>query len=150
MSLPTCFPAKTRLFLQSRHSTMRSQGTCFAFGALPLWISLLSGGTPKLPTFVSPVSDPWALAIGTLSLPWQNLWALAFPPLKLLTKILTKLHQFNSQLLLMALAWLAQPWFPDLLDLSINHSSVEKISRGDSYRGKSPPSSLGHEIASQP
>ena len=59
-------------------------------------------------TFVSSVLEPlWA--VDTLSLLWQDLWAYAFLPHQLLTKVLTKLRQFNAQLLLVAPAWLAQP-----------------------------------------
>ena len=75
----------------------------------------------KLPTIVSPVPDPQPLAVDTLCLSWQNLWIYAFPSHQLLTKILTKLHQFNAQLLLVAPAWRAQPWFPDFLYLSVDH-----------------------------
>ena len=71
----------------------------------------------KLPTFVSPVPDP-----GT----WQWMpsvfhgWkAYAFPPHQLLTKVLHKLHQSNTALLLVAPAWPALPWFPNHLELSI-------------------------------
>ena len=45
----------------------------------------------KLPAFMSPVPDPQVLAMDALSLPWQDLWAYAFPPHQLLTKILIKL-----------------------------------------------------------
>ena len=75
----------------------------------------------KLLTFVSLVPDPQALMVDALSLSWQKLWAYTFPLHQLLTKVLTKLRQSNAQLLLMAPAWPAQPWFPDLLDLSVDH-----------------------------
>ena len=75
----------------------------------------------KLQTFASLVPDPQALAVDALSLSWQNLWAYTFPPHQLLTKVLTKLLQSNAQLTLVAPAWLAQPWFPDLLDMSVDH-----------------------------
>ena len=75
----------------------------------------------KLPTFVSLVPAPLALAVDALSMSWQNLWDYAFPPYQLLTKVLTKLRQSNTQMLLVAPAWPAQPWFPDLLDLSVDH-----------------------------
>ena len=75
----------------------------------------------KLLTLVSLVPDPQALAADALSQSWQNLWAYAFLPHQLLTKVLTKLRQSNAQLLLVTPAWLAQPWFPNLLDLSVDH-----------------------------
>ena len=56
----------------------------------------------KLPTFVSLVPDPQALVVDPLSLSWQNLWAYAFPPHQLFTKVMTKLRQSNAQLILVA------------------------------------------------
>ena len=66
-------------------------------------------------------SAPDSLLLDILFLPWQILWAYAFPPHQLLTKILTKLRQSNSQQLLMVLVRPAQPWFLDHLNLSFDH-----------------------------
>ena len=74
------------------------------------------GGTPNSQSCISN-AIPWALVVDALSLPW----AFAFPPLQLHTKVLTELCQSIAQLLLVSLAWPTQPWFPDLLELSIDH-----------------------------
>ena len=74
----------------------------------------------KLPNLVSPLPDTSTLAVNSLCLPWQNLWPYVFPPHQLLTEVLTKLCQSNTELLV-ALVWPAKPWFPDLLELSIDH-----------------------------
>ena len=44
----------------------------------------------KLPQFVSPVPDPKAWAVDALSLSWEDLDLYAFPPVPLLTNVLTK------------------------------------------------------------
>ena len=41
----------------------------------------------KLPQFVSPVPDPMATAVDSLSLPWEDLDAYAFPPAAILGKV---------------------------------------------------------------
>ena len=45
----------------------------------------------KLPKFVSPVPDPTAWAVDALSLPWQDLDAYAFPPVALLSQVISKI-----------------------------------------------------------
>ena len=71
-----------------------------------------------LPTFVSPVPDPAAWAVDALSIPWAGLLAYAFPPLPILSKVLKKAREEQATLILIALKWPAEPWFPDLLCLS--------------------------------
>jgi hypothetical protein len=75
----------------------------------------------KLPVFVSPVPDPGALDTDALSMRWDNLWAYAYPPHQILTKVITKLREHRCEVILVAPAWPAQPWFPDLLQLSVEH-----------------------------
>ena len=50
---------------------------------------------------------------------WENLWAYAYPPTAILTKVIEKVRAANCELILIAPAWPSQPWFTDLLDLSI-------------------------------
>ena len=73
----------------------------------------------KLPTFVSSVADPQALAMDALCSMAEPV-GVYLPSHELLTKILTKLLQSNVELLV-APAWPAQPWCLDLLDMSINY-----------------------------
>ena len=72
----------------------------------------------RLPTFVSPVPDPAAWAVDSLSVPWAGLLVYVFPPLPILSKVLKKAREEQATLILIALKWPAQPWFPDLLCLS--------------------------------
>jgi len=75
----------------------------------------------KLPTFVSPYPDPRAWDTDALSLSWRGMWAYAFPPFSLLNEILSKVQQEPCDLVLVAPAWLSQPWFSTLLDLVVDH-----------------------------
>ena len=71
----------------------------------------------KLPKFVSP--DPTAWGVDGLSLPWENLDAYAFPPISLLTKVISKvMHQGCHRMILIAPGWPNMPWFWDLVSLS--------------------------------
>ena len=68
----------------------------------------------KLPKFVSLVPDPTAWAVDALSLPWENLNAYAFPPVSLLTKVISKvMDQGCRRMILIAPGWPNMPWFWD-------------------------------------
>ena len=119
MSLPIFSLTRSRL---SPWSVPQSGGHMYCLWSLPLWTSLPSGGMPHSQPCVFSVR-PLSPGGGTLSLPWHDLLACAFPPLQLHTKILTKLCQSNTQLVLVAPAWPSPRWFPDLLELSLHHLS---------------------------
>lgn len=71
----------------------------------------------QLPRFVSPVPDSKAHAVDALSIQWTGMWAYAYPPPPLLTKVLTKVMEDGAELTLIAPLWSAQPWYPRLLEL---------------------------------
>ena len=73
----------------------------------------------KLEIFVSPMPDPQAWAVDALSLSWRGLWAYAFPPHQIMAKVLHHLRESQCELILIAPAWPRQPWFADLLELSV-------------------------------
>jgi len=73
----------------------------------------------KLPLYVSPLPDPQALAEDALAISWENMWAYAYPPTSIMTKVLEKIMSTNCHIILVAPAWPGQPWFQDLLRLSI-------------------------------
>jgi hypothetical protein len=75
----------------------------------------------KLPVYVSPLPDPHALDEDALSLSWEGMWAYAYPPTTILKKVVEKVTQVSCELILVAPVWPAQPWFQDLLDLSVDH-----------------------------
>ena len=73
----------------------------------------------KCDLFVSPVPDPLALATDALSFDWDHLWAYAYPPPQILTKVLRKLRSHSCQIMLIAPDWPKQSWYSDLLELSV-------------------------------
>lgn len=77
----------------------------------------------RLPVYVSPVPDGIAFAADALSLDWSAIQAYAYPPLAILPRVIQKARQEKPCLLLIAPFWPAQPWFPDLL----------QITRGDPF-----------------
>ena len=73
-----------------------------------------------LPTFVSPLPDPRAWRIDALSFTWTGLWIYQFPPFPLLPEVLQRISLTHCQAILIAPAWLSQPWFPLLLRLLVD------------------------------
>ena len=74
----------------------------------------------KLPKFVSLVPDQTACAVDALSLLWENLDAYAFPPVSLLSQVISKvMDQGCCRLILIAPEWPNMPWFWDLVSLSV-------------------------------
>ena len=64
----------------------------------------------KLPKFVSLVPDPAAWAVDALSLPWENLDIYAFPPVSLLTRVISKvMDQGCRRMILIAPGWPNMP-----------------------------------------
>ena len=72
----------------------------------------------KLPKFVSPVPDSTAWAVDALSLSWNNLDVYAFPPVSLLSQVISKLVNQGFHRILIAPGWPNMPWFWDLISLS--------------------------------
>ena len=73
----------------------------------------------KLPLFVSPVPDPMAAAVDTLSLSRENLDAYTFPSTAILGKVVEKLQDSPYQrLIIIAPGWPNMTWFWDLVEMS--------------------------------
>ena len=69
----------------------------------------------KHPKVLSMVPDPTPWAVDALSLPWENLDSYAFPPVSLLTKVISKvMDQGCRRMILIAPGWPNMPWFWDL------------------------------------
>jgi len=76
----------------------------------------------RLPAFVSPLPHPLAWATDALALDWDGFNAYLFPPFATLLRILRKVKDTKTGVfILIAPCWPAQPWFPMLLDLLIDH-----------------------------
>ena len=74
----------------------------------------------QLPTYVSPVPDGEAFAVDALSIPWEGMFAYAFPPFNLVGRVVQKAKIHSCLLILIAPLWSGQPWFPDLLSLLVD------------------------------
>ena len=72
----------------------------------------------RLPIYVSPVPDPGAWRVDALSFPWNGLDLYAFPPWPILGKVLRKARVDQASMVLIAPDWPAQPWYPELLELT--------------------------------
>ena len=75
----------------------------------------------KLSVYVSNLPDPQAWEEDVLSLNWTCLWAYAFPPFPLLPDVIAKARREPGELILVAPMWPTRTWFPDLLDLLVDH-----------------------------
>ena len=76
---------------------------------------------PRIFPHVSPLPDPAAWRIDTLSFPWMDLWAYMFPPFLLIPKVIQRIQVSNCEVILVAPAWPSQPWFSRLLSLLNDH-----------------------------
>ena len=98
------------------------QAVVALFGLLPVIDLLATLLKSQLLVFISPFPDPATFGIDALSVPWDSFgMAYAFPPTVLVHDVLMKLWVLDLTLILIALWWLNQLWFPDLLELSIDH-----------------------------
>ena len=92
----------------------------------------------RLPLYVSPVPDPEAWAVDSLSIPWSGFLGYAFPPFAILQRVLKKAREERASLILIAPRWTSQQWFPDLLHLthvpplklSLSHRSLTQPRSG--------------------
>jgi len=75
----------------------------------------------KCVTFVAPVHLPGAWDIDAMSMNWEGMWAYAYPPTPLLSKVIQKILSENCLIVLIAPFWPAQSWFPSLVNLAIDH-----------------------------
>lgn len=70
--------------------------------------------------FCSWINHPQAFAVDALSIAWSKMFAYAFPPTQLISRMLEHLqNQSHCTLILIAPCWPRQFWFPLLLELLI-------------------------------
>ena len=72
-------------------------------------------GNNKLPTYCSWKRDREAWRIDALSIPWEKMWAYAFPPQALIPRVLAHAARYNCSLLLVAPRWEKRPWLATIL-----------------------------------
>ena len=71
--------------------------------------------------FVSWNPEPGAWAIDAFSISWTDLKFYAFPPFSILGRVLAKVQQDGATGMLVTPLWSTQPWFPQLLEMVIEH-----------------------------
>ena len=75
--------------------------------------------TNQLPCYASWRPDPHAVVTDAFSINWSRVKRYAFPPFNLIPRTLTKVIKDNANLLLAALVWQTQHWWPMLLQLTV-------------------------------
>ena len=121
MSKQITYPAPPATDCRMDHATRRLQSSISAWGcpALDLFATIHNR---RLPAFVSPLPHPQAWATDALAMDWNDLHAYLFPPFTMLLQVLRKIQNTTSgEFILIVPCWLAQPWFPLLLEVIIDH-----------------------------
>ena len=75
----------------------------------------------QTPIYCTWFPHPQAYTVDALSIPWQNLYGYAFPPICLIPNILQHMCQYQCQLILIAPHWPRRHWYPDLLKLLVDY-----------------------------
>jgi hypothetical protein len=87
----------------------------------PLEIDLFASRlSAQLPTFVSWRPDPEAMATDAFTISWTGMKAYANPPWSLVGRVLAQAQQQDADLILIAPVWKSQPWYPALLEMSVD------------------------------
>ena len=68
----------------------------------------------KLPLYVSPVTDPNAMAVDALNISWEALDSYAYCPIALIPKMILKMRTCACQMIVVAPGWPGMSWFWDL------------------------------------
>ena len=71
--------------------------------------------------FASWKLEPGAWAIDSFSISWTALQFYAFPPFSILGRVLAKVQHVGATGMLVTPLWSTQPWFPQLLEMVIEH-----------------------------
>jgi len=94
--------------------------------------------------FVSWKVDPWAWKINAFSVNWKDLNAYAFPPFILIDKVLLKVREEKSRIMLITPNWPAQGWWPTVLEMSVTDPLLIPPSQG---LLRLPPQGTDHPLA---
>lgn len=73
----------------------------------------------QLPTYMSWLPNPHAVAYNALLHPWNNIKGYAFPPFCLIARCLKKTRMEKTTILLIAPAWTTQPLYATLLEMTV-------------------------------
>ncbi|XP_065902413.1 uncharacterized protein [Dysidea avara] len=75
----------------------------------------------QCPHYFSWRPDPYALATDAFLQDWTAMKCYANPPWNLVGRVLAQVQSQQTQVVLVAPVWKAQPWFPTLLNMLIDH-----------------------------
>ena len=94
---------------------------------IDLFASRLSN---QLPQYTSLKQDPFSLATDAMQQDWSHKYMYAFPPFNMVGQVLKKTQEDQCQLLIIIPIWVTQPWYPLLLQMSIEHPVLIPNKRG--------------------
>ena len=78
--------------------------------------------TKRLETYFSPHLDREAVGVDAFLQSWDNLDGYAFPPFAVVRQVINKVKKSrNCQITLIAPWWPQREWFPDLVELLVDH-----------------------------
>ena len=108
----------------------------FEFWGSPVVDMFATVSKSHLPQFMSPIPEPLALAMDALSQDWQGRSMYMFLPFTLLSKVIQKPRATHeAEVILIALWWPKQPWFPHLLRLCVPPSVLSMSPRSSVSTG---------------
>ena len=85
----------------------------------------------KLPQYVSWQPDPQAFAVDAFSQNWATQSFYAFPPFRLLTKVLQKIQEDMAEGIVVVPFWPTQPWYPVAMQMLVDQprmlSKMQKL-----------------------
>lgn len=73
----------------------------------------------QLSKFASWKPDPQAMATDAFQLSWAEIQGYAFPPFCMIGRCLKKVEKERCSLIIITPAWHSQPWYPRLLEMSV-------------------------------
>ena len=76
----------------------------------------------QLSLYVSWKINPFSHGRDAFQISWTHKFVNAFSPFALTRKVLEKVNQDRSLMLIITPAWPSQPWFPGLLKMSVKNS----------------------------
>ena len=116
ISTPVCFTENmewalnTDVFANIVHTFFLPERDLFAFAL-----------NYKVQKYVSWLPDPNAYAVDAFTITWKDLQFYAFPPFSILPPVLAKIVADHATCLLIIPKWTTQSWFPQVLNLLIQH-----------------------------
>ncbi|XP_068229535.1 uncharacterized protein [Palaemon carinicauda] len=72
--------------------------------------------TKRLPVYCSPVPDQEAVAVDAILMEWEGLDTYAFPPFKILDRVMKFRESNNACMTLIALFWPMRPWITEVME----------------------------------